>query len=269
MTNAPAPARASFSTVLSFGLLNIQCKVYSGTEETRVPRTEFTKDGHPVGRQPFDKVTGEAIEFPAVVRKATSSSGVLVDLSDAEIDACTVTTPGLATIETLVPLDAIGTWLITDKLYQVRATGKGKGATAAAEHALGLVLDGLKRRGEAALVRLSLRGGSGARIAVLTPSGDLHVCHYADGVRARVDIPTTDYNEAERAMVDSLFGVVGTSLPNLTDERAVAVQKYVDAKAAGHVADVEADTTTATTTDIMAAMQASIDAVIAKRGVKA
>lgn len=268
MNQAPAPVRASFSTVLSFGLLNIQTKVYSGTEETRVPRSEFTADGHPVGRQPYDKVTGAVVSHDDVVRKATSTSGRLVDLSDAEIDACTVSLPGLAKIETLVPLDALGTWLITDKLYQVRATGKGKAATQAAEHALGLILDGLQRRGEAALVRLALRGGSGARIGVLTPAGDLHVCHYADGVRAPLDLPTTEYSEAERSTVDGLLGVIGTSLPDLSDERAEAVQRFVDAKAAGQAPLPSADTTQVTTTDLMAAMQASIDAALAAKGVK-
>lgn len=262
---APAPTRSTFSTTISFGLVNIPVSIYTGSEETRVTRSEYVEaaDGafDEVGRQPYNKRTGEVVEYDSIVKKAQASDGTLVDLTDAEIDAVTVDRPGIASIEALVPLSALGSWLVPTKLYQVRGAGKGA-AKAGAEYALGLLLDRLRNRGEGALVKVAMRGGSGARFAVLTPDGDLHVVHYSDAIRERRDLFVGNYSPAEAEAADSLLDSIGTSVPDLSDARSAAVAAYVDAKAAGQV-EGEAQATEAPATQVgglLEALQASIEA---------
>jgi non-homologous end joining protein Ku len=254
---ADAPSRSTGSFTLAWGLLNIRCSVYSGTEETRVERKEAVEvDGTyvPVGRAFVRKDDGTEIDYAQVIKIAQASNGNVVTLTDEEVTACTLER-GVGTIQCLVPLTKVGTYLV-NRLEQVRPfRTKGKEDPASAR-AYALFLACLTQRKCAALVKLATRGP--ARTCLLTPSGDLLTVVPADGIRASLPLPAGQPTDAEIALGLQLLDSITKGTPVVTDETAAAVRQYVDAKAAGLPAPVAAPVPDIG--DMLSALQASVAA---------
>ena len=82
-TLAPQPNRSTNSITLSWGMINIPCSVYTGTESVSVARKEFVAGtDHPVGRVSIDKVDGTVVDRADVIKMAEATSGVMVELDD-------------------------------------------------------------------------------------------------------------------------------------------------------------------------------------------
>jgi non-homologous end joining protein Ku len=258
---APMPNRASTSFTLSWGLLTIPLSAYTGVEEVRVTRKEFTPttDGkdvtwHPVGRVMTNKDTGEVIDRADVVRRAESTTGVWVDLDDDEIAEATQP-KGLATVESFIYAKNVGRY-VTDGLYQVRPKRvKGKYDPAGVK-AFTLLLDAMKARRVTALVKIAMRGP--ARYALLDHDGYLRIVVTADAVRLPMDLPMTAVAKQERDLALALIDAVGVTDEPLVDTTAVAIQAYVDQKAGG-VLPTKADAPVPST-DLLGDLMASIQA---------
>lgn len=270
---ADAPSRATTSVTLSVaGMFNIPLSVYTGVESTRVERKEYYSTGvisgadlfTEVGRSPIRKDTGEVINSADVVRMAQADNGVWVALSDEEIAACTAPS-GTAEVISFVKASQVGAFVAED-IKQVRPKAvKGKVNPVEAK-AFYLLMSAMSERKVVALVRLAMRGP--ARYALLAPTGDLTLIHSADQVRNWLPLPHAEVSDTERALALTLIDTVGVekSPPILIDSTASAVQAYVNAKAAGQ--QPVAPTPPADTTDLMAALEASIAAAkAAKAGV--
>lgn len=254
---APCPERSTTSFTLSWGLLNIPLSVYTGTEEVRVARKEYTKTSQgalqPVGRVSINKTTGAIIDRAAVVKMAEATSGAWVELSDEEI-ALATQERGLATVESFIAAKHVGDYL-TEGLMQVRPKRvKGKTDPSGAK-ALVLLLDAMKARKVVALVKIALRGP--ARYALLDAEGSLQFVVTADAIRHPIDLPTAVVSKQERDLALMLIDSVGVSHPTLTDDTAATVQAFVDAKAAGSAPAAPA--APAPTSDLLAALMASVD----------
>jgi non-homologous end joining protein Ku len=101
---ANAPTRSTGTLTLGFGLITIPVMVFSAIEDSGIKRQRFTKDGHEVGMQNYDKETGAAVTFADVVTKYRTESDELVELTDDEIASAVGATNGLANIVSFVPL---------------------------------------------------------------------------------------------------------------------------------------------------------------------
>jgi non-homologous end joining protein Ku len=258
---ATPPVRATTSLTISVQMLNIPVSLYTGSEETRVARKEFlaTDTTIPVGRSPIRKDTGDVIDVGDVVRMAQASNGDWVTLTDDEIAACTAP-KGVAEVVTFVPVKDFAQYL-PEKLYQVRPKREKGKPNVAAERAFGLLLAGMKARKVGALLKLAMRGP--ARYAILTTDGDLIMVLTADAVRRPCPLDAWVPTKQEVAMVTSFIDAVGVDAPVITDDTAPVVQAYVDSKASGAPIKSQA-AAPAVTDNLMAALQASIDA--AKKG---
>jgi non-homologous end joining protein Ku len=254
------PNRSTSSFTLSWGLLNIPVSAYAGTEEVRVQRKEFCKhvDGEgneswqPVGRAITDKSDGSIIDRSDVVRMAESTSGVWVELDDDEIAAATLPR-GLAEVETFIATRNVGQYL-TEGLYQVRPRRvKGKSDPSGVK-ALGLLFEAMKARKVVALVKVSLRGP--ARYALLDAEGNMRFVVTADAVRTPMDMPVATITKQERELALALIDSVGVTTPKLVDTSALAIQAFVDQKAAGVVPEAPAEP--APTSDLLGDLLASI-----------
>ena len=261
---APAPQRASTKFTLSFGVLNINLSVFSGTEQTRVSRKEFLLDGDtlvPVGRSAVRTDTGEVIPSDQVVRMVEASNGAWVTLTDDEIADCTAP-KGVGDVLTFVPVKDIGAYLAEDQAQVRPVAVKGK-TDPASDKAFALLCATMKKKKVVALVRVALRGP--ARHGLLFPDGSFVYVRTADQVReARPLNDSHKFSEAELNLASALIDAVGTSTPVLTDDTAPAVRAFVEAKAAGIPAPVVAERE-AIPLDIMAALSASIDAAKAAK----
>lgn len=258
---APTPNRASTSFTLSWGMLNIPVSAYAGTEQVAVQRKEFvTGTDHAVGRISIDKVLGATIDRADVVRRAESTSGVWVDLSDDEI--VDVTMPkGLAEVETFIFTKNLGQY-VTEGLYQVRPKRvKGKSDPSGVK-ALTLLFDAMRRRKVVALVKVAMRGP--ARYAILDAEGNLRFVVTADAIRQPMDLPAAPVSKQESDLALALIDAVGVTTPTLVDTTALAVQAFVDQKAAGVVPEVTPEPTV-TGPDLLAGLMASIEAGLGKK----
>jgi non-homologous end joining protein Ku len=243
---------------LAWGLVTIPVSVFTGTEGTRVERKEFL-DGNPniaIGRSPIRKDTGEVVESSDVTRMACASNGTWVILTDDEIAQCT-SPRGMAEVQSFVPLNKVDEYL-TENVVQVRPkVTKGK-ADPTATRAFALLLQAMGKRKVAALIKVALRGP--ARYALLLPNGDLRLVYPADAVRTAIPLDTDfKFSKQELDLAGNLIDAVGVDAPMVTDDTAPVVQTFVDSKAAGAPAP-QAPDAPAIPTDIMAAIQASIDA---------
>lgn len=259
---APAPQRATDSILLAWGLVTIPLSIYAGTETTNVERKEFLVTEDPqqlisVGRSPVRKDTGAVVDNSQVIRKAESSNGDWVPLSDAEIAECT-TPKGLAEIETYIPIKHFGRYLSKD-VKQVRPKPINGKINPNTERAFALFLDTLKRLRVGALVKVALRGP--AKYALITSDGDLVFLHTADALReARPINRDVKSTPRERELATSLVQQVGISdvPPVLVDDTAALVQKFVNAKAAGIAKPVVTVSPDTAVSDLMASLEASV-----------
>jgi DNA end-binding protein Ku len=252
------PTRAHTSFTLAWGLLSVPVSVFTGTQTTRVPRKEFVQDGgewFPVGRSPINTNTGDVIDSADVVRRAQASSGEWVTLSDDEIADATSVVRGQGTIECFIPVKNVGQYLVEGQSQVRPQRVKGK-PNPAAEKAFALLLKAMKSRKVVALVKVAMRGP--ARYALLGHDGVLSLVLTADAIRENRPMEATTVSPAELAMAESLIDAVGTDTPVLLDTNAPLVQAYVDSKATGVAPTVIA--APQPTVDVMAALQASIDA---------
>jgi non-homologous end joining protein Ku len=253
---APQPNRSTTSITLSWGMINIPCSVYTGTESVSVTRKEFVKDtDHNVGRVCIDKETGVVIDRADIVRKAEATNGVWVELDDDEIAAVT-TDRGLATVEAFVPNAKVGEYL-TEGLSQVRPRRvKGK-VDPGGNRSLALLFAVMKREKVHALINVALRGP--ARYALLDANGDLRLVVTADCIRQPIDMPDCPVTEAELVMAAQFVKAMGKSAPLLVDSTARQIQAYVDSKAEGRPVLV-AETPAPSGADLVQQLMASIDA---------
>jgi len=259
---AAAPTRATTSITLAAGMLNIPLSVYTSTEATRVSRKEFFAGDTTVevGRSPIRKDTGDTIHSTDVVRMAQATNGTWVALDDDEIAACT-SPKGVAEIVSFVPTKDFDQYL-TEGLYQVRPKSIKGVPDRSGVKALSLLFAGLKARKVGILVKMAMRGP--ARYAILTSDGDLRMILTADAVRQPLALDQGKHTKAEIDMATALIDAIGIDTPVIVDDTAPVVQAYVDAKAGG--APKPAPIAVAATDDLMAALQASIEAAQAAKG---
>lgn len=257
---------------LAWGLVSIPLSVYSGTEgaTAAVARHEYTAEGHSVGRQRYDKETGEMVSVDEVVKKAAAGDGTLVELTDDEMAAITAGPRGTAEIETFVPLDSLadGTYVV-EGWSQVRPAklkvGSRKQDNPAAAKAFELLRRTMDAEGVAALVRVAFRDA--ARYAAVLPDGRLALLAWSRQVRPALPLPDVDVSDAETDMARKLLEAVGVSTPVLEDTAGEELRRYVDEKAAGTVEGPPPTEEIAPVLDLTAALAASLDA--AGTGVRA
>lgn len=221
----PAPVKSTNSLMLSWGLVTMPLSIYAGLDDgSTVKRSEFTPDGHPVGRKAYDKLTGEDFTGEAV-KQVKVADNTWVELTDEEVELVTGgTVKGVAEVEKFVPLDAIGREYIVSDVKQIRPTDKVPGAA----KPFVLLCETMAEANVAALVKVTLR--SVARYGVITPDGYLLLLHYADQVRPAREMPTAEISDAERALAKQLLDNVGIETKVLVNETGEKLTAYVHNK---------------------------------------
>jgi non-homologous end joining protein Ku len=277
MSTAEAPKRASASTVISIGLLSIPLDLYTGTENIAIARSQFLPDGTVVGSAPCVKISdgvyGDKVDKDQIVKRYQTTSG-LVELTDAEIDACSTAVRGTADVVAVHSLDMLrdGSYLTNGKIWQVRAAKLGTGRTAVpnpgGQQALVLLLRTLEALNSFMLLRWS-RAGS-VYVSALLPSGQLVGLYHDEEIRAERELPFSDLAiPAEQiALAGQLLSAfTKTERVELRNESIAAVAAYAEEKAKnGTVIDVSAPAAApqAQVVDMMATLRASVAAVQAE-----
>jgi hypothetical protein len=273
---AKAPSRATTTTVLSLGLASISVELLTGSEESRVSRSQFvvvSSDGehplpeyHPVGTKPYDKVTGEDVSRDAIVKGVTVGSDVVL-VSDEEMASFGMErgeTPILGFVRRADLTAEQLRWLVPTKIYQVRPAalrvGKDKRPNRSAQKLFTLLMGSLERSDAWALVALTLRDGGAKRYGMLDHHGRLSVMAYAQDLREEADLPVIDTTEQEQALMDQMIaGNVLSDLPSFDNESRQMLDDLVTRKLNGEeIVQVAAVTATEQEQDVAELLRKSL-----------
>lgn len=254
---APAPTRASGTTTIQMGLVSIPCKLYTGSQDSAIKRSEHIPqaDGtfHRAGRGVIDKETGQLHTGP--VTKMIDTSNGLVELADDEINSIVQAENGTALIECFMPTSHLGAGhFVTEGLIQVRPEKAG-------EKAFHLILTAMRKEGVFALLRYTRRDR--VRLAALLPTGRMYPLMYSDEIREDLALVVTPLSDQEMSFARQLIqSQITTQPPELADEAAQAIRAYAEEKATNGEAPVIATPVAPTmnANDLLAALQASVEA---------
>jgi DNA end-binding protein Ku len=264
----PIPARSTTSITLTAGAMVFPLSIYTAVSELAVTRSERL-NGDPaveVGRTSIRKDTGAVVNTEDVTRMAQATTGEWVVVADAELAEVYGNT-GEAHIVSFVPVADTGRY-VTDGILQVRAQkDKRVAAQAANEQAFSLLLTGMRNRQVHALVRFVMRGGP--RYGLLTADGDMLTIIPAEAVRAARLLPLAEHDATQLDMMSQFIDAIGVTSELVNDDTPTKVQAFIDSKAAECGVTVDGAPVVAqrggNATDVMAALEASINAAKAAR----
>lgn len=234
---ATAPKRSTKTLHLSFGPIPITCSIYTGSEHVGVRRSEFVfrdDEYHPVGRKPYDKVTGDDVDNHEIQKMFQTDNG-LVEVSDEEIESFIDFAGETAEVEHFLPLSLLANGhYVTDSVFQLRPQkihrGKEKVANAPVERAFGLLLAAMRKTGTFALIKLSFRGAP--RYGGLLPNGRLYTLKFDEEIREDLPLPDFEPTEKELSLVTQIVSAQVSKEPiDINDVYSAKIRQYADKKA--------------------------------------
>lgn len=222
---ANPPSRSVATVSLTFGMVTLPLKMYTGTEDTTVQRHEYTVDGRKVGRAMV--VLGETpVEFVSredVIYGVDTEHG-LVELTDEELKSFDFGIENkTGTVVGFIPLDALGRNYTPEAMYQVRPEKP------AFNRPFMLLLKALRKTGTFALVELVVRNRP--MWGALLGNGRFYRLMCDEEVRADLPLPEIDLSDDDMRMMQTLVETMKTVPPVLDDK----YQAAVEARLAEHV----------------------------------
>jgi DNA end-binding protein Ku len=265
-----APMRAMWSGAVSFGLVSVPVKLYSATtnHDVRFHQVHAT-DGGRIKYKRVCTVDGEEVEYADIVKGYETDDGELITLTDEDLDSLPMAAGHEIDVIEFVPSDQIDPMLF-EKSYYLEPEAK-----AAKPYAL--LREALVQTDRMAVVRFALRQRES--IAVLRVRDKVIVLQtmlWPDEIREPdFDILDADVElrPQEQTMAASLVESLGADFDpsQFHDEYRDAVEEMIDRKRTtgetrpAPVATAPADESDSMT-DLLSALQASVDAARSKGG---
>jgi len=265
-----APMRAMWSGAVSFGLVSVPVKLYSATtnHDVRFHQVHAT-DGGRIKYKRVCTVDGEEVEYADIVKGYETDDGELITLTDEDLDSLPMAAGHEIDVIEFVPSDQIDPMLF-EKSYYLEPEAK-----AAKPYAL--LREALVQTDRMAVVRFALRQRES--IAVLRVRDKVIVLQtmlWPDEIREPdFDILDADVElrPQEQTMAASLVESLGADFDpsQFHDEYRDAVEEMIERKRTtgetrpAPVATAPADESDSMT-DLLSALQASVDAARSKAG---
>jgi DNA end-binding protein Ku len=265
-----APMRAMWSGAVSFGLVSVPVKLYSATtnHDVRFHQVHAT-DGGRIKYKRVCTVDGEEVEYADIVKGYETDDGELITLTDEDLDSLPMAAGHEIDVIEFVPSDQIDPMLF-EKSYYLEPEAK-----AAKPYAL--LREALVQTDRMAVVRFALRQRES--IAVLRVRDKVIVLQtmlWPDEIREPdFDILDADVElrPQEQTMAASLVESLGADFDpsQFHDEYRDAVEEMIDRKrTTGETRPAPVATAPAdegdSMTDLLSALQASVDAARSKAG---
>lgn len=257
---------------ITFGLVSIPIRVLATTEDQEVRLHQVhTADGGRIRYRRRCEVCGREVDLSDIAKGYQDPAGRTAVLTEADFDQLPL--PSVKAIDVLAFVDATDIdWLSLSRAYYLTAD------TPSAAKPYILLRDTLTESGKVGVTKVTLRTGSRESLAVLRVRDDvlvLHTMHWPDEVRPPAglvppDTVTVRPQEVQmaRSLMDSISA--GFDLQAQHDDYRHALDQLVTARLEGTSPTVPAAKDTATAPedvmDLMAALQASIDARAAEGG---
>jgi non-homologous end joining protein Ku len=236
MTHAPAATRGEAVGLRIHPLIEVEVTLFNRVaSDAGVTRKTYTKDGNPVGKMDYDKVTGEPVPADQIVKKYETEWGP-VYVEDHEIEQLFEIDPKSLVIKTYHPehLWYSGQHYFPVASYSLEAAKKKIGTkkvpNKVAEQLLAALLQGMREEGVVAVCEVTTRGKP--RPAVLLSDGTLWFVRFEEEIREPRPL-----NEIEvpRKALDDVIGLIRPNITTepveLTDKRSALIQAFADEKA--------------------------------------
>jgi DNA end-binding protein Ku len=265
-----APMRAMWSGAVSFGLVSVPVKLYSATtnHDVRFHQVHAT-DGGRIKYRRVCTVDGEEVEYADIVKGYETDDGELITLTDEDLDSLPMAAGHEIDVIEFVPSEQIDPMLF-EKSYYLEPEAK-----AAKPYAL--LREALVQTDRMAVVRFALRQRES--IAVLRVRDKVIVLQtmlWPDEIREPdFDILDADVElrPQEQTMAASLVESLGADFDpsQFHDEYRDAVEEMIERKrTTGETRPAPVATAPAdegdSMTDLLSALQASVDAARSKAG---
>jgi DNA end-binding protein Ku len=258
--------RSIWKGAISFGLVTIPVKLYSATEQKDVSFHQVRRsDGSRIRYKRVAQTDGEEVPYGEIAKGYELSSGETVVLTDEDFADLPLTTSKAIDVLQFVPLEQVDP-IFFEKSYYLEPDKSGAKPYV-------LLRDALEESGKVAIVKVALRNREAlATLRVRDGVFVLETMLWPDEIRqpefAFLD-EDIDVRPQELAMAGSLIETLSGEFDpsQYKDSYREALQEVIEAKIAGHEVKQpeQAQPTTGTVVDLMAALRASVEAAKAGR----
>jgi DNA end-binding protein Ku len=257
--------RSIWKGAISFGLVTIPVKLYSATEQKDVAFHQVRRsDGSRIKYKRVAAADGEEVAYGDIAKGYELPNGETVVLTDDDFKDLPLTTSKAIDVLTFVPLEEVDP-IYFEKSYYLEPEKNGAKPYV-------LLREALEESGKVAIVKVALRSRESlATLRVRDGVFVLETMLWPDEVRTP-DFGFLDddveVRPQELAMAGSLIETLAGEFDpsQYTDSYREALQAVIDAKVEGRevVQPQDAQPSTGTVVDLMAALRASVEA--AKKG---
>ena len=270
--------RAIWTGSISFGLVNVPVKLFTATEDRSIGFHQFEPEsGERIRYQRVTQESGKEVEYGDIVKGYELEDGSHVLITPEELEAVEPGRSRTIDIEDFIDLDDVDP-VYFDKTYHLAP------ADQAAAKPYALLREAMKESNRVAIARFVMRAKQSlAAIRVASSDDDeagdvlvLETMHFGDEVRSPADIREmkvladgVEINDRERAAAKSLVESLTTEWDpsKYTDTYRERVLDLVARKAEGErIVTEKPEEPTASVTDLMAVLEASVNEARQKRG---
>jgi DNA end-binding protein Ku len=270
--------RAIWTGSISFGLVNVPVKLFTATEDRSVGFHQFEPEsGERIRYQRVTEQSGKEVEYKAIVKGYELEDGSHVLITPEELEAVEPGRSRTIDIEDFIDLDDVDP-VYFDKTYHLAP------ADQAAAKPYALLREAMKDSNRVAIARFVMRAKQSLAAIRVASSDDgdagdvlvLETMHFGDEVRNPADIREMrvlddgiEINDRERAAAKSLVESLTSDWEpaKYTDTYRERVLDLVARKADGErIVTEKAEEPTASVTDLMAVLEASVNEARQKRG---
>lgn len=246
---------------ISFGLVNIPIKLHAATEDKDIKlRTLHKKCHSPIKYEKICSHCEEEVKAEDIVKAYEYTKGKFVILDDEDLEKLEKENEDKAVeIIDFVKMEQIDPIYFSKSYYMSPHEGGGK--------AYSLLRKALSETKKVGLARMVIRSKEQlAVIRVYKNTLVMETIHYPDEVRDAEEVPNvpTDDKVSQKELETALILIDQLTTEfqpeKYKDEYRTALLELIEAKRAGReTAEPEAKETVSNVTDLMAALQASID----------
>ncbi len=263
-------ARSLWSGSISFGLVSIPVKLFSAERDHSIHFHQLNREtGHRIRYRKVDAESGEEVDKDDIVKGYEVSKGSWVTFDDDELDDLRPETTRTIDIEDFVDLAEI------DPIYYDRTYFLAPDDNEGGRRAYALLLEAMQRMERAGIGKVVMR--TKQYLAAVRPYAGilaLSTMRFADEVLQPDDVDEVDVrlpaaDAKSRKMAESLIESLATSFDpgRYRDTYTEEVEELIEAKAKGETLEVEeAPEQAPKVLDLMAALQASVEAAKDRRG---
>jgi DNA end-binding protein Ku len=259
--------RSIWKGAISFGLVTIPVKLYSATETKDVSFHQVRRsDGSRIRYKRVAQADGEEVPYGEIAKGYELSSGETVVLTDEDFADLPLTTNRTIDVLQFVPFEEVDP-IFFEKSYYLEPDKAGVKPYV-------LLREALQQSGKVAIVKVALRNRESlATVRVRDGVFVLETMLWPDEVR-QPDFPFLDEDveirPQELAMAASLIETLSGDFDpsQYKDSYREALNAVIEAKVAGHevTQPEQAQPTSGTVVDLMAALRASVEAAKRTRG---